>query len=170
MKLKYIASAVAFSAAFFFSTLLIGFPVVNYSSPHQCRLQNRPTVTSLLEQDIAFGEKLDARTNLLYQKFGSDELTYSSKEYAQIVTEYISQSENLDDSTLPRDFRFAWRAHMQAWRDHAYFLDAAKGSFFTRNSESEFFKVLQHQNQEITDTWRIVEVFGRKYGANNLRY
>jgi hypothetical protein len=59
---------------------------------------------------------------------------------------------------------------MKAWREHMDFLDVAKESFFTRNSEGEFFKVFEHQDQEITNTWRKVEFFGRKYGANNLRY
>jgi len=168
--MKYIAAIAAFFATFFLSVLLIGLPKTNFRSAHQCNSQARQTVTSLLVQDIAYGDKRDAQTSFLYQKIGSAESTYTSAKYAEIVTEYVGKSEILDDSTLPTDFRRAWRDHMRAWRDHADFLDAAKGSFFTRNSEGEFFKVVQHQNQQINNTWRKVEVFGRKYGANNVRY
>ena len=168
--MKYIAAIAAFSATFFLSVLLIGFPKTNFLSPHQCNIKVRHTVTSLLEQDIAFGDKREAEAYFLYQKIGSAELTYTSNEYAEIVTEYVRKSESMDDSTLPPDFRLAWRSHMKAWREHMDFLDAANGYFFTRNSEGEFFKVIELQTQQINDTWRKVEVFGRKYGANNVRY
>ncbi|MBA3335744.1 MAG: hypothetical protein H0T08_09085 [Acidobacteria bacterium] len=170
MKMKYIAAIAAFTATFFLSVLLIGLPKTNFLSRHQCNIKVRHTVTSLLEQDIAFGDKRDAQTNSLYLSIGSAELTYTSNEYAEIVTEYVRKSESMNDSTLPPDFRLAWRNHMKAWREHMDFLDVAKESFFTRNSEGEFFKVFEHQDQEITNTWRKVEFFGRKYGANNLRY
>jgi hypothetical protein len=167
MKMKFIAAIVAFSATFFFSILLVGFPKTNYSLQHQCSNQKLHRVTSLLQQDIAFGHKRDAQAYSLYRRNDSSTSIYTSTEYAEIVTEYVRNSESLDDTTLPQDFRFAWRNHMKAWHEHATFLNQAEESFFNEDiNRSEFFEVFWMQDQEITDTWRKVEVVGRKYGAN----
>jgi hypothetical protein len=167
MKMKFITAVVAFSATFFFSLLLVGFPKTNYSLQHQCSNQARYKVTSLLEQDIAFGHERDTQVRSLYLRNDSSTSIYTSTEYAEIVTEYVRYSESLDDTTLPQDFRFAWRDHMRAWREHANFLNQAEGSFFSEDiNRSEFFKLFWRQDQEITDTWRKVKVVGRKYGAN----
>jgi len=170
MKLKCIASIVAFLAAFSLSVLLIGIPKTNFRSAHQCNLQPRQTAASLLEQDINFGNMRDAQTRSLYLSIGSPYLTYTSNEYSEIVTEYVRKSENMNDSALPKDFRIAWRSHMKAWREHANLLEAAQQSFVTENSQSEFIENFKSQNQEITDTWRRVEFFGRKYGVNHVQY
>lgn len=168
MNIKFIAAVVAFSTAFFFSVLLVGFPKTNYSEQHQCSAQARLSVTSLLEQDIAFGHQRDAQIRFLYRRNDSSSTSiYASTDYAEIVTEYVLNSESLDDTTLPQDFRFAWRNHMQAWREHANFLNHAEGSFFSKDiNRSEFFELFWMQDREITNTWRKVEVFGRRYGAN----
>lgn len=152
--MKHIAATIAFSAAFFFSTLLVG-----------------QSVTSLLEQDIAFGHKRDDQIHSLYRRNNSSTSIYALTEYAAIVTEYVRKSESLDDTTLPQDFQFAWRNHMKAWREHANFLNQAEESFFSEDiNRSEFFEVFWKQDREITNTWRMVEVFGRKYGANDVQY
>ncbi len=165
--MKFITAVVAFSATFFFSLLLVGFPKTNYSLQHQCSNQARYKVTSLLEQDIAFGHERDAQVRSLYRRNNSSKSIYASAEYAEIITEYVRNSENLDDSTLPQDFRMTWRNHMKAWREQANFLNVAvKFSFSENMSRREFFELFLNQDQEISDTWRKVEVFGRKYGAN----
>ncbi len=164
--MKFITALVAFSTTFFFSILLVGFPKTNFNVQHQCSKQARHKVTSLLEQDIAFGHQRDAQVYSLYRRNDSSTSIYTSTEYAEIVTEYVRYSESLDDTALPQDFRFAWRNHMRAWREHANFLNQTEGSFFSEDiNRGEFFKLFWRQDQEITDTWRKVEVVGRKYGA-----
>lgn len=146
MKMKFITAIVAFSIAFGFSTVLAGLLGENN--------QTAQKISSLLERDIANGEKMDA----IYSSHASP------FEFARAVTEYVGNSQAIDDTDLPADFRIVWQAHMKAWRTHADFLsrsDCVK----KRMSAEEISHIRTEQKYEIMTTWFDVLRMARRYDA-----
>jgi hypothetical protein len=156
MKMKFITAIVAFSVTFGFSAFLTGLLGANNRLHFQAAETNRTglEITSLLEQDIANGEE----SAEIYRSGAS------LSEYAESVGNYVDASESIEDVNLPPDFRFAWQAHMNAWRRHA---DSLKSHGFSREEfyERDFFLNYSNQSAEIERTWFNVLNIGKKYGA-----
>jgi len=154
--MKFITAIVAFSVTFGFSAFLTDLLGANNRLYFQTAETNRTgkEITSLLEQDIENGQASAA----VYRSGAS------LSEYSESVSSYVDASESIEDVNLPPDFRFAWQAHMNAWRRHADFL---KSNDFSREGfyERDFFLNYSNQSAEIERTWLIVLDIGRKYGA-----
>lgn len=154
--MKFITAIVAFSVAFGFSAFVADFLGANNQLHFHAAETNRAgqEITSLLEQDIANGQ-------ISEMVLRSDATFY---EYSDSVGNYVDASEAIEDVDLPPDFRFAWQAHLNAWRKHADFL---KSNAYSRNTveENEFSRKYANQTYEITRTWWNVLDIAKKYGA-----
>lgn len=145
MKLKFITAVVAFSITFGFSTVLAGL-----FSPNN---QTAQKISLLLQQDIANGQAMDGTYQSVF-----------SIEFAEAVGEYTDNSQAIDDTNLPADFRFAWRNHMQAWRAHADFLNRG-GCLRKSMSAEEISQIIIEQKYEINTTWMTVLRIARRHEA-----
>lgn len=168
MKTKFITATVAFTAAFFLSVLLVGVPQRNFAARDFAvrGSETQRNLRSLLRRDIRNGRERDRELYRLQQANRSDDAIYTSAEYAEIIDEYVSASEALDDTDLPPDFRAAWHSHMKIWREHADFLNLSQdsaGNF--EMDEDVIFQIVSDQDREITDTWREVILTASKYGV-----
>lgn len=154
--MKFITAVAAFSVAFGFSVLTAGFLAANNQLHAQYAENNRAgdEISSLLRQDIGNGQ----------ERSETCQSTASFFECSEAFTEYVNASTAIEDVNLPPDFRFAWQAHMSAWRRQADFL---KANSFSRNetSKSEFSRIYANQGFEIERTWFDVLDIGKKYGA-----
>lgn len=146
MKMKFITAVAAFSITFGFSTVLAGLLGENN--------QTGQKISSLLERDIANGEEMEEISRFAYSPF----------EYTEVVTEYVDNSQAIDDTNLPADFRFAWQTHMRAWRAHANFL--SRNDYIKKKmSAGEISKIMIEQKYEILTTWMNVLKIARRYDA-----
>lgn len=154
--MKFITAVVAFSIAFGVSAFITDLLGANNRLHFQAAEINRTglEITSLLERDIANGEESAS----VYRSGAS------LFEYAESVSDYVDASESIEDVNLPPDFRYAWQAHMNAWRRHGDFLksnDFLNEGFYDR----DFSLTYSNQTDEITRTWLNVLDIGEKYGA-----
>ena len=146
MKMKFITAIVAFSITFGFSTVLAGLLGENNETAQK--------ISSLLKKDIANGQEMDA----VYQSASSP------FEYARVVSNYVDNSQAIDDTNLPADFRIAWQAHMHAWGVHANFLSISSYKKDKMSAE-EISQITTEHKYEITTTWLGVLRLARKYDA-----
>ncbi len=144
--MKFITAVVAFSITFGFSTVLAGLLGENN--------QTGQKISSLLERDIANGQEMEEISRFAYSPF----------EYAEVVTGYVDNSQAIDDTNLPPDFRIAWQTHMQAWRTHANFLNPSNCKK-KKMSAAEIPHLITKQKYEITTTWLDVLRIARRHGA-----
>lgn len=156
MKMKFITAIVAFSITFGFSAFVAELFGAN-GQLHSSAGENNRTgqeISSLLRQDIENGQEMDAAC-----QSGA-----SFYEYSEAVSEYAADSAAIEDVNLPPDFRFAWQAHMDAWRGHADFLE--QNNYRSEElTEIEFFQKYSKQTSEIKRTWLNVLNIAKKYGA-----
>lgn len=185
MRSKSIISIAAFIIAFVFSTAFAGLfiaksvapsvqsPIISYDArqPTSCFKTQRGTYTAdkievFISQDGSIGRE-HQQVNSRIQREGRPLLKSSFyTEYRNSVAEYVEAAENLDETTMPQEFQTAWRAHMQAWRDYAVFLETLKSS----EARAEFSDLSASQaeapfNAEIADTYEEVQRVGRSFGA-----
>jgi hypothetical protein len=100
-----------------------------------------------------------ARSNA--DEFSDDASGLSSR--AESVAKYAYTSSKMDVRDFPRDFQIVWNQHMQAWRNHASFLEKESN----KREISEDFDQLEAENvSEINSTWQEVLSVGREYGAD----
>jgi hypothetical protein len=146
MKMKFITAIVAFSITFGFSTVLAGLLGENNETAQK--------ISSLLKQDIANGQRMDQAYHL----------GWSSSQFARVVSDYVDQSQAIDDTNLPADFTIAWQAHMQAWNTHANFLSRSS-CMKKKMTAEEISQITTEHKYEITTTWLDVLRIARKYDA-----
>jgi hypothetical protein len=146
MKLKFITAIVAFSITFGFSTALAGLFKANNPTGQK--------ISSLLKRDIQNGQEMEQIARFASSPF----------DYAEEVSEYADNSQAIDDTDLPADFRFAWRTHMEAWRTHANFLNRSS-CMRKRMNKEEISQIMIAQKVEIDTTWMNVLKIGVRYGA-----
>lgn len=83
------------------------------------------------------------------------------------TNDYVSASENISVDGMPEEFQVAWQRHMQAWRNHANYLNEKR---FNREFNSNYDAVSSDQINEINQTWwevlRIARVNGAKIPRN----
>lgn len=176
MRIKTILSLIAFFATFVFSVSLIGLPKDNfYSRLTQINhsQQSRQNVRLLLLQDINNGRFRDGAIS----RSSIDSESYGLESVADLTEQYVDLSQSIDDENLPADFQMAWRAHMNAWRTHADFLNSVKEPSNEISSDVEVSddnpfgldssdeQVYLNQVNEINRTWYQVLRVGRQYGV-----
>ncbi len=156
--MKLILGIIAFTLTFGLSTTLVGLvfgfpktissPKIQKSHSHSVTARR---IKSLLIRDDRNGNMRDRRlVNMLKQSFNdmSDSDLYQNSAYRDQIASYAARSARINDAGLPRDFQYAWRAHMKAWKKHS----------FSNNS------------QEITQTWHQVLRIARRYGVDINRF
>ncbi len=153
--MKFITAIIAFSIAFGFSAFLTDLLGANNRLHFQAAETNQTAqeISSLLEQDIENGQQIDALNPSSMTLF----------EYSAVVGDYVDASESIEDVNLPPDFRFAWQAHMTAWRRHADFLNI--NSLSSNDLDETESRRYASQSLEIRRTWFKVLDIGKKYGA-----
>jgi hypothetical protein len=167
MRSKDVLSVIAFIAAFGISVLVTPrqvWPVFESSSERSfTEREVQQKITSLLSQDIENGRIRDRKIN---RCGSSSEFGYQTRftKLVDATSEYADASASIDDSGLPRDFRRAWRKHMQAWQTHADYLEAMKNSSVS-DRRGDFSRVYSLQNREISETWYEVLRLARERGA-----
>jgi hypothetical protein len=80
--------------------------------------------------------------------------------------DYFETSSAMDTNGFPEEFKSAWKAHMDAWRECAKFLDDNQGRRLTR---SEFSAEMEFYDAEIGRTWFEVIRIARANGAHVTR-
>jgi hypothetical protein len=169
MKMKFITAIVAFFIPFTLCVLLIGVPKENFEPSRfglQSGNQTQQNISSLISRDIRNGRERDCKAKKLYDSGESENSIYASAEYAEIIDDYVSASESIDDTNVPPDFRSAWHNHMKIWREHADFLNQEKEfSAWRKTDDNETLQTISDQEREIEDTWREVILTGRKYNV-----
>lgn len=176
MGIKSLISTVAFAGAFTLSSGLAMLwpnhkPAPTYT-PHaqtsKCSSRKafgnfdaaqQQRISQFMQRDIANGERRDVKLATLRRS----ELVSSDK-YADAVLDYVEESTRLDYSALPADFRDAWRAHLNAWRDHANLLNSVKQNP-NKGLGPDFYETYQAQDEAISDTWMDVKQVAYRYGA-----
>lgn len=161
MKTKHYTALFAFVATFAISATVAGFFKIEQGAfVLWDETKTAQKITELLSKDIANG-----RERIL------------NEDYAITTLSYVDNSESLDDSNLPSDFRQAWRAHMKAWRSHSDFLNntpryvevsahRTANEYRTANESSRRVRKLFSQNvNEINRTWSKVLKIAEKHGA-----
>jgi hypothetical protein len=176
MRCKAILSIVAFLSAFGLSVAVTPrqprpqavstFVAAPYAKK-KCASANAETarrITGLLRQDIENGHLRDRKINDLWERGFSTRTEAGFAFYAATVNEYTEASVSLDDSDLPGDFRAAWRRHMDAWKEHADFLNTVKDA--PAKFSGSYSRKYSEQNKEISETWYEVLRVARELDAD----
>ncbi|MCU1289607.1 MAG: hypothetical protein JWN60_1836 [Acidobacteria bacterium] len=184
MRSKTILSIAAFTVAFILSTAFAGLFITKsdslsdlvaapaYNSKRTSCFKKRGTafvaekIETIVKQDKMNGNKRAQRLYQIDEEFRPSFSSPSFPLYADAVSEYVTESENLSYRTAPRDFQAAWVKHMKAWRDYSNFLEKMKSSQTRANlSETDASKIESSYSDDINDTWYEVLRVGRSHGA-----
>lgn len=145
MKTKHYTALFAFVATFAISATVAGFFKIEQGAfVLWDETKTAQKITELLSKDIANG-----RERIL------------NEDYAITTLSYVDNSESLDDSNLPSDFRQAWRTHMKAWRNHSNFLIEGRNY----KSNAQIRRIWSKNTNEINRTWLKVLKIAEKHGA-----
>ena len=184
MRIKNILSLIAFSAAFILSVSLVGLPQNNFYSPfNQARSyrQNRENIRALLRRDVSSGSFREQTAYSLIEDSRNSESPFDIAAFAETTEEYVNNSQSIDDSNLPADFRAAWQAHMNAWREQSDFLNRVKADYPKSAVKGEMIddplglyedeaQTFSIQTNEINLTWFKVLQTAQKYGVDTSGY
>ena len=173
MSTKFITNIVVFATTLFLSVWLIGIPPqMRLSEGNLYAVQNygrtSADIESLLNQDIQNGQdrRMEMDSVLDRDDSFSEVSPVEFADFADAVSEYADKSASLDDTNLPQDFRAAWQAHMNEWREHADFLEKLKQpSFKKKFSAEKIAKIDGNQSHKINVTWYKVLRIAESYNA-----
>lgn len=161
--MKSIIASIAFTVTFGFSVVLVGlifgFPQTDrvYKQHESCHINDQSEIVSFLARDVRYGDLRD-----------SDLRSFDSAadlplvEYTEFINKYVAKSQAMDDEFLPKDFQYAWRNHMKAWRDYADFLSSLSSGTVDASSQ-DFVSLEKEYNSEITRTWNLVLEIGENH-------
>ncbi len=173
MRSKTIISLLTFALTFGFSAYFASFflpeKVVvkdfnfNYNYDYNFKsAENDSAMLKFLRQDIQNGVERSAN---YYNRGDESNTEYALKDYIQrksaSVKIYHEESSSMDSGGFPRDFRVAWKKHMNAWRDYSNFL--VKSAHTDQIDENEFYTKKAELNAEISATWKDVLDIGENY-------
>lgn len=123
-------------------------------------------IETLVNQDKINGNQRAKRTYQINEDYRPSFSTASFPEYADAVSEYVNNSENLSYEDMPQEFQSAWLSHMKVWRDYSDFLNRMKSSSTrAKLGETKILELDSNYSDEINDTWYEVLRVGRTYGA-----
>ncbi|NNE99549.1 MAG: hypothetical protein HKN25_11070 [Pyrinomonadaceae bacterium] len=166
--MKILLGIVAFTLTFGLSStlvgLLFGFPQAEVeSSKYRVRHQSSATtykIKRLLKRDIANGIPRHVEARRVFQTERNISSLDKSPAYRSAVIRYVEKSSNLSDAGLPRDFQYAWRKHMSAWKNRAIYLK----SFDNLSNPNSSTMNLSDDSGEINETWDQVLRIAERYG------
>ncbi|MDQ3801784.1 MAG: hypothetical protein M3384_20355 [Acidobacteriota bacterium] len=179
MRSKAVLSIIAFLLAFGISLAVTPrqsrTSVAPYVKKGCATSETARRITNLLKQDIENGRTRTRRIN----GFTGGEADYSPQlgrqayfaNYTNATNEYADASASIGDWDLPGDFKAAWRAHMQAWRERADFLKQVREDSLKHRSSSSGDGYAfprdeySRQSREISATWYEVLRIARTYNA-----
>ncbi|REJ78067.1 MAG: hypothetical protein DWQ47_17125 [Acidobacteria bacterium] len=159
--LKGISGIAAFVLTFGLSVSLVGL-LFGFTGIGTGDSEVSVEITNFLRQDVNNGELRDRKIRSIY----SYEIPIDK--YSLSVSDYVSDAENLDDSVLPDDLQYAWRRHLQAWRNHDRLL-GSEAKVFRATSEccgNEFKVTYRASGREINETWDQVLRIAKHHGAD----
>ncbi len=164
--MKIILGFIAFIITFGFSTTLVGV-LFGFPQPSKADYLKTSTrsataykIERLLKRDVHTN---GARRNNVARRLkasGYSEDLETNSEFRKAVLSYVRKSSSMSDAGLPRDFQYAWRNHMKAWKKQAAYLKSMEmnydiDSYATRGADSG----------EINATWDQVLRIARRYGV-----
>ncbi|MEZ5344458.1 MAG: hypothetical protein R2681_02785 [Pyrinomonadaceae bacterium] len=168
--MKIILGFVAFLLTFGLSSTLVGlifgFPQeTNTSQVYQLRSDSSTArrIESLLRRDVRNGEARHRIAVQAYRDLRNDESLYADAKYRLTVLRYVENSSSMSDAGLPRDFQYAWREHMDAWKKQAAYVRSKERVNEEFNAESE--SVYSDNTSEINETWYQVLRIAQRYGV-----
>lgn len=167
--MKSILGIIAFTLTFGLSAglvgILFGFPQ-SHNNSYVSTVRNNSVyqgkISRLLSRDVSNG---GAREKAYYEFYGGDtESLYKNDEYRQAVNEYYISSSSMNDSITPEDFKYAWREHMNAWKNQAEYLNSLQNENYGRNDETAANYYIDNTVQ-INRTWFQVLRIANRYGV-----
>jgi len=169
--MKLILGMIAFILTFGFSTTLVGlifgFPK-EISKPTAYNFRTNEAVKhrirSLLRRDVRYGyvrRKMLGRIKDV-RSMSKPEL-FTSDSFISATSSYVSKSSGINDAGLPRDFQYAWRTHMKAWKKHVRFLGTTR---FNPHDEVSIIRGYTETSKEIEQTWFQVLRIAERYGLH----
>ena len=167
--MKIILGFIAFILAFGFSTTLVGL-LFGFPQPSQANYLTTNTSSSssysieqFLKRDVRNGYTRHRTARKVYQSAGSDIELYSDSNYRKTVLRYVQRSSSMSDAGLPRDFQYAWRNHMKAWKKQAAYVRSFE---IVDVSNQNSFSIRGADNtREINETWDQVLRIAQRYGV-----
>lgn len=166
--MKILLGIIAFTVTFGLSStlvgLLFGFPQAEIETPRDwVRQQDHSTkhrIKRLLKRDVANGFPRHAEARRVFQLNRDITSLDQSPAYRSSVVRYVEKSSSMSDAGLPRDFQYAWRKHMQAWKKRAAYLKAIDNL----ENPNSFSVDVPNDNGEINRTWDQVLRIAERYG------
>lgn len=168
MRSKHIAALIIFLATFSVSAFIASLfaepkiyevPPVPLSKKtyKNCDRNLGEKITRFLNRDKQNGEI--SRRNERSEEDLSSELSND----AARASEYFDMSNSMDDGDFPRDFKAAWRKHMQAWGDYAEFL---REESYDDEISDDFSLRRKEYIADISSTWNEVTHIAREHCAD----
>mgnify|MGYP000333153206 CR=1 FL=1 len=166
--MKIILGIIAFTLTFGLSSTLVGilfgFPQAEVESPrYRVSHQNHSVkhkIKRLLKRDVANGVPRNFELRRIYQTERDISSLDQSPAYRTSVIRYVEKSSRMSDAGLPKDFQYAWREHMKAWKNRAAYLKAIDSI----DNPNSFSVNVSDDNGEINKTWEQVLRIAQRYG------
>lgn len=171
--MRIILGIIAFTLTFGLSSTLVGlifgFPQPNVrsvSSHHKHSSAYKHKIRRLISKDVSNGRVRNIERFRLYRNLGSEESLFRSSEYHQTVRKYYEKSVSMNTASLPEDFNYAWRKHMEEWQKQADYLKAVQAGEVSRSSSvsSGYYD----NTDEINRTFDQVLRIAKRYGVRNV--
>jgi len=168
--MKILLGIIAFTLTFGLSStlvgLLFGFPQAEVEAPkYRVRHQDSSTkyrIKRLLKRDVANGFPRHAAARRGYQSNRDITSLDQIPAYRNSVIRYVERSSSMSDAGLPRDFQYAWRNHMKAWKKRAAYLKAIDAV----DNPNSFSVEIPNDSGEINETWEQVLRIAERYGLH----
>lgn len=160
--LGFIAFTLTFGLSASLVGILFGFPqpeVKSYVSDYRYDSVHTNKIERFLKRDVRNG---DLRNDAAFDLFAGEE---SIKEYRKSVNDYYIKSSSMNDSNMPEDFKYAWREHMNAWKDQASYLNSLEDNADILGTNPSA-KNYSDNTDEINKTWYQVLRIADRYGVD----
>ena len=176
--MKILLGIIAFILTFGLSStlvgLLFGFPQAEVESPkYRVRHQDSSTkyrIKRLLKRDVANGFPRHSAARRAYQTERDITSLDQIPAYRKSVIRYVERSSNMNDAGLPRDFQYAWRNHMKAWKKRANYLKSIDVAGDPNSVSVELYdkngELIYNDTGEINETWEQVLRIAERYGLH----
>ena len=163
--MKTILGLVAFILTFGFSVsiigLLFGFPEAVTTKSFQIRTNSsaKHKIRRLLKRDVRNGRSRHSTAGSVLQSGTNFDHLYTNQNYRSTVLKYVRRSSSMSDRGLPRDFQYAWRNHMKAWKKQATHIQE-----WEIDDRSAHSMKTEDNTREINETWDQVLRIAQRYG------
>ncbi len=169
--MRIILGSAAFILTFGFSVsligLLFGFPAP--SQPTYLKLNENTRVAKNIERFLRRDVHVNGnfrhrqiRRIPGYRVMPEIELM-RHENYGSAYARYVYRSSKMNDAGLPRDFQYAWRNHMSAWRKQSDFINTLNDGEYL--SEGVIRSTTSANSREINRSWDQVLRIAQRYGV-----